>query len=120
MTIRCAAVVAAALALVASPARAQLVAPVAVQHHVSMSRSLAAPIEPEADHVGAAPFVILGALVGAGAVTAFWIHDMQVSARENGNDGFFIPPIVFVTIGAGGVGGGLLGWIIHDAATQPH
>ena len=120
MMLRYATVVVAALDLAASPLRAQFIAPVGVENHVSMSRSIAITIEPERDQLGAAPFVILGALVGVSAVTAYWAHEFQVSARENGDDGFFIPPIVFVTIGAGGVGGGVLGWIIHDAITQPH
>jgi hypothetical protein len=112
-----AALVLSALDLLAFPLRAQLVAPVGVRNHVSSFRSIAVGIEP--DQVGAAPFVIIGALVGAGAVTDFWVHEAVVSARKNGNDGMIIPPIIFVTIGAGGVGGGVLGWMVHDAMTHP-
>ena len=116
---RQAAVILTALHLIAFPVRAQFVAPVAAQNHVSTSRAIPVAIEAEGNRVGAAPFVVIGALVGAGAVTAFWVHEIQVSVRKNGDDGFgFIPPIVFVTIGAGGVGGGVLGWMIHDAITQ--
>lgn len=75
----------------------------------------AAARDPRYDPTGRAPFVVFGALIGAGAVTAYWAHEFRVSARQNGNDGFFIPPMVFVTIGAGGIGGGLLGVMIHDA-----
>ena len=111
------AVVTGAFAL--TPLRGQTIAPVAVVNHYASPQSIPVRIEPDPPRIGAAPFVVLGGLIGAGAVTTYWVHAFQASARENGNDGFFIPPIVFVSVGAGAVGGGLLGWVIHDAVTHP-
>ena len=52
---------------------------------------------------------------GAGSVTAYFVH---VARSQKDNDGFFIPPIVFIDVAAGGVVGGLIGWAIHDATHQ--
>ena len=119
MLTRCISLALVAAALALTPLRAQTIAPVAVGNHYGSSQLAPVRMEPQTRHIGPAPFVILGALAGAGAVTAVWVHEAVVSARENGNDGMIIPPIVFVTIGAGGLGGGLLGWMIYDGVGRP-
>ena len=110
------AVVASVLAL--TPLRAQTIAPVAVTNRSASSQSITVRIEPEPSHVSAKPFVIIGGLAGAGAVTAFWVYEIAANVRDGG-DGMIFPPIIYVSVGAGAVVGGLLGWVVYDGVTHP-
>ena len=106
----------AAATLFSVPAAAQRVSPMGVTCCTSTLRTInPAAIAPRDDPMGRAPYIVFGALIGAGAVGTYWVHEIRVSAKQNGNDGFFIPPIVYITIGAGGLAGGVLGSMIHDA-----
>ena len=76
------------LAVVASafaptPLHAQTIAPVAVTNRSASSQPITVRIEPQSSHVGATPFVIIGSLTGAGAVTAFWVYEVRESVRKN-------------------------------------
>ncbi|PYP65495.1 MAG: hypothetical protein DMD26_10845 [Gemmatimonadetes bacterium] len=101
---------------VATSLSAQAMFPAAVTR-----AAMPGPVEPrlvlfhEDDAVGRAPYIGLGVLIGAGSVTAYFVH---VARSQKDNDGFFIPPIVFIDVAAGGVVGGLIGWAIHDATHQ--
>jgi hypothetical protein len=61
---------------------AQTIGPVVPTNRSASSQPIFLRVEPEPSHVGVAPFVILGGLVGAGAVTAQWIHAAVASACE--------------------------------------
>jgi hypothetical protein len=56
-------------------------------------------------------------LGGCRRTSASWAFEVRSSVR-NGDDGVIIPPIIYVSIGAGAVVGGLLGWVVYDAMTH--
>lgn len=97
--------------VLARPLCGQRPLPVAAHYVVSRNFSLAphaADIDPG---VGPVPYVLLGTLVGAGAATLYWLHVYK--ANNGSDDGFFIPPIVFVTVGLSGLAGGSIGYMVY-------
>lgn len=99
--------------LLAGSATAQRSSPVAARQRISAAPYETMPRTPDTDPgVGAAPFVVFGTLIGAGAVALYWVHVYKANSADS--DGmFFIPPVVFVTVGLGGLSGGVMGWKIY-------
>lgn len=93
---------------------AQHVAPVAAHHEATSVRALSSRMSvtgPKDFDDGRGPlYVAMGALLGAGTAAYVTFHGVHWS-----DDGMIVPVMPFVEIGAAGVVGGLLGWMIHDA-----
>ena len=97
--------------VLARPVCGQRAQPVAAHYVVNRNFNLAPHAADIDTGVGPAPYILLGTLLGAGAATLYWVH---VYKTNNGaDDGFFIPPGVFVTVGLGGLAGGAIGYMVY-------
>jgi apolipoprotein N-acyltransferase len=103
----------AAMVVLAANAEAQRVVPVGVRRTTEAAPLAIVTQGNEAEFgVGPAPFVVFGTLIGAGAVTLYWVHEFKANRDD---DLFIVPPIVFISVGVGGLLGGVMGWSIYKA-----
>src|SRR5690242_11802417 len=118
MLIRCVAVASAVAIAIATPLRAQVVAPAAVVNRSSLPRSITLNIEADSSHVRTTPFVLIGGLVGAAVGGAYFAHVQKASVR---NEDMFAPGTegAVLLVGLGAVIGGGIGWLIHDWVAHP-